>query len=270
MKDSCIIAPVHPPKYDFVKNFVESYNEHFDDGDLYLIFTNDVDRLELEKRFPNLKYKYIIHEGEQIVTPSPATEKKLCGARWIFDNTEFNYVAMIDVDSVFFRNMDYDELFKNYINNKTIYGHTVNKDAGIHKINESGLRFCKTEDYEKIKQLTRDFSVYSWFNDIPVIERKTFNEFCDYINFNENKKNLIQHDFDWLLYANFLLIKDYMTLNVSDFHLGTDRGSLIEYQNSMDAEQFKKEYLKMNPMWIKSQINSVYMKNTFMLVHVDR
>ena len=177
---------------------------------------------------------------------------------------------MIDADSIFFRHVDYDEMFTNYLNNGKIYGHTVIKSDTIHKINSDCLRFFPKGDYEKVQNLTRDFTVYFWFNDIPILEKQSFMEFWDYIDLNNNFQKLETHDFDWLVYAYYLLLKGYMQLEISPMHIPSDNGSLIELQRRIPPDIFIKEYTMINPMWIQIKIDEQYMKNTFMLVHTDR
>lgn len=270
MKKSCILAPVHRPKFDFARRFIESYNEHFDDNDLYIMFTTENDLGDFKGMFPKLKYQSIVYKHGKILSNNPASEKKLLGVKWLFDNTDYERVAFIDVDSMFFRHVDYDELFQQYISNKKIYGHHVKKTTGISSINGNCLRFFQPEDSEFIKKEMNDFSVYFWFNEIPIAEKNTFLEFADYINLEENASKFTNYDFDYILYAYYLMIKNHMNLVVSDYEIKDDKGSLVETQKTLPENIFKDEYNKMNPMWICRKISDDDMKNTFMMVHVDR
>ena len=40
MNKSAIVAPIHQPHFERGRVFVESYNKHFNDNDLYLVFSN--------------------------------------------------------------------------------------------------------------------------------------------------------------------------------------------------------------------------------------
>jgi hypothetical protein len=40
MNNSCICAPIHPPKFDLGRQFVKSYNDFFVDTDIFLVFAN--------------------------------------------------------------------------------------------------------------------------------------------------------------------------------------------------------------------------------------
>ena len=44
----------------------------------------------------------------------------------------------------------------------------------------------------------------------------------------------------------------------------------LEIQKKISPDDFRLEYIKMNPMWIYKKIADYDMKNTFMMVHVDR
>lgn len=270
MKKSCILAPVHPPKYNFAEKFIQSYNEHFEDTDIFLMFTTESEQNNFRELYPNLKYNSFVYEPGEIKSGSAASEKKFWGAKWLFENHNFDRIALIDVDCLFFRHVDYDELFSNYLSNKKIYGHIVKKSQVIEDISSKCLRFFKPEDAEFIKKEMRDFNVFFWFNEIPIVERQYFKEFDDYINLNEIIPKFTKYDFEYILYAYFLMIRKYMNLDVSDYVLNKDNGGFVEIQNKIMRTEFRVEYAKMNPMWIHKKIENYDMKNTFMLVHVDR
>lgn len=270
MKKSCILAPVHPPKYHFAEKFIQSYNQHFDDLDIFLMFTTEDEERDFKEKYPHLKYSSFVYEYGMIRSTSPASEKKFWGAKWLFNNTNFDRVAIIDVDCLFFKHVDYDELFQNYLLNRKIYGHNVIKSQVIADINRKCLRFFKPEDAEFIQQQMRDFGVFFWFNEIPIVERNSFKEFDEYINLDKIIPEFINYDFEYILYAYFLMIKRYMNLVVSDYRIGNDNGGLLEVQSRIPPDDFRLEYIKMNPMWIHRKIADYDMKNTFMLVHVDR
>ena len=270
MKKSCFLAPVHPPKFHFAEKFIQSYNQHFEDNDIFLMFTNEDEEKQFKEKYPNLKYQSFLYEPGKIISGSPASEKKFWGAKYLFNNFSYDRIALIDVDSLFFRNVDYDQLFQNYLLNRKIYGHIVIRSDVILGINQKCLRFFKEEHRHLIQKLMQDFNVFFWFNEIPIVERNSFREFDEYINLDKIIPELTNYDFEYILYAYFLMIKGYMNLIISDYRVNSDNGGILEIQKKISPDDFRLEYIKMNPMWIYKKIADYDMKNTFMMVHVDR
>lgn len=270
MKTSCFLVPVHPPKFDFAERLLESYAEYFDDDHVFLVFTNGDDCKAFEQKYPELKYQSIICGLDIINGTNVINVKKLYGIKWIFDNTEFLQIGVIDADSLFFRYMDYNQKFVNYLLNRKIYGHTVDKNGFMSSNIESCVRYFDDKYKGFIEKETRNYNVFFWFNDVPVYQKQSFLEFCEYVKMEKIYRDIKWHDFDYIFYAYFLMVKGYMNLEVLNYHIPFSDGSFIELQKRIPVDLFREHYNIMNPMWIFDPIDTVDMKNTFMLVHIDR
>ena len=77
MKKSCFLAPVHPPKFHFAEKFIQSYKQHFEDNDIFLMFTNEDEEKQFKEKYPNLNYQSFLYESGKIISGSPASEKKV-------------------------------------------------------------------------------------------------------------------------------------------------------------------------------------------------
>ena len=270
MRSSCFLAPVHPPKFHFAERLLKSYAEHFVLRDVFLVFTNENEHQQFKETYPDLQYQSIVCDDSILNHQNIINVKKFFGVKWLFDNTQYTRVGVIDVDSIFFRFMDYDTIFAEYLLNRKIYGHTVSKDAFMANNIESCVRFFDPKYRGFLEKETRNFSTFFWFNDIPVYEKTSFEQFIDEVKLVENYPNIIWHDFDYIFYAYFLMIKGYMNLEVLDYHVPFGDGSFIELQKRIPVDIFREHYNIMNPMWIVDPIDESDMRNTFMLVHVDR
>lgn len=275
MNQSCFVAPIHVGRHgERGVEFIKSYNKHFDDDHLFIVFTDDQERKQFQSIAKGLRYRSIIC-AEKLFGPKPITQKKLFGARWVFDNTDFNYLAIVDVDSVFYMNKDYDSLFQAQVNEKAYRASKVINPGINNKIgHETARTFFSAEDYTKIKSVTDDFKNYIWFNDIPVYDRDRFYKFLDYIDYDNSKSKLTYEAFDFILFFYYLVVHDECTVEMisvdnTEAPVG-NAGSFLEAQNQADPVFFRKAFAKYKPMWIKRLIDPELMENVFMLMHTDR
>lgn len=272
MNDACFLAPIHKAKFDFGLDLIKSYNTHFDDDHIYLVFSSHEERREFAIIDEGLKYRTFIMPDQFNHQHSPTTLKKYFGLEHVFNSTNFKYIGCIDVDTLFFKFKDYDKLFYNYYQRGVIYGgdykNTVHADWFIGTIVTSGFKFFKEEE---VNNLVKAIGyVYFWFNDIPVYEKKHFLDFLDHINLAQNKNNFTWYDFDFIIYAYYLIIKGIwrvLPIKVDGKDL---KNLMIEEQWNIPEDIFEAAYVETEPMWIYKKIREDLMKNTFMLVHVDR
>jgi hypothetical protein len=271
MKSSCFLVPLHEPKFESAFELVKSYNNFFDDDHIYLIFSSEEYEIKFKKQYQVLKYRSLVCLEPK--TSGIVTVKKYDGLKKIFSNDEFDYVGVIDADTLFIRNKDYDDLFHKQYNEKLIYSNLVSlKNFN----NYNPLRFFNENELIGVKEqlsvgLHQSYNVYFWFNDIPIYNRKMFLEMLDYISYEKIKNQINYMDFDYVLYCFYLLSKKYFNIKLLKYRgdvVYCQREGFLEEQNQMDKLIFGEVYQSYNPMWIKKEIPN--MKNTFMKVHTDR
>jgi hypothetical protein len=273
MKKSCFVAPIYSAKYNFAENMVRSYNQLYDDDHLFLVFSDESEKRLFETSYPGLRYRPIVYTDDPDlleVESNPAAQKKFFGIKYIFDNTDFERIGMIDDDSKFFKSVDYDELFIQHLNKKTVFSTYIPVNENLNLINKGCLRFYGVKDQEKLATVTMNFNTFFWFNDIPVFDRTNFYDFYEYMNLDRIKNEFTKYDFEHILYIYYLLITNRIKMNVVGFNLPVPYGGFVELQRYINPGDFDKIYRYMEPMWILSPIDDSAMKNTFMMVHVDR
>lgn len=270
MKNSCIVAPIHEPRFEsFGLEFVRTYNDHFDDDHLFLVFTNEKEKDLFAKVANGLRYRSIVCT-EKITYSKPITQKKIFGVRWVFNNTEFDKVAVIDVDCRFIKHIDYDVLFQNHLDKKSLLCSTVNNKGMVEKVGKyTCKKFFSPDDVAKVSQLTKDFTSYFWFNEPPIYDKKRFAEFLDYINYDKIIPQLEYVTFDYIMFAYYLLVKDEIQLNLIDAPV-QDKGSFLEAQEFIKSNYFVEIFNTYKPMWIKNLIHDEDMPNVFIQMHTDR
>lgn len=282
MKSSCFCTPIHPKKFKFAKGFIESYNRLYDDTDIFFVFSNQNDHSLFYKSNPRLKYNPIIMRDDEIELShygvnGPVTYKKWYGLRYIFDNTEFQYVATVDDDSLFIKSVDYDELFKKKYLSNVVFANNVRADSfdvsSIH--NDSSMMFSDADQttLTQIMKTSTTEQQYFWVNDIPIYRRDHFEEFAAYINLENIWTTFDTWTFDHVCYVYFLLLKHYVTLINVD--VVCPYGLLEQKPLSRKDKQYNKIFKaiqQMNPMWIQwhNHVDLNQLPNVFMRLSTDR
>ena len=278
MSKAVFVAPIASKHFDVGVDFVTSYNKHFDDDNLYLVFSNQEEAQTFYDGLKvDIKFKSIVC-NEELYCTKPMTQKKIFGVKWVYDNVpEVDYVGVIDVDSRFVRNFDYPKRFEQICTQKKIYGSPITDDGVRSKcIINPAKKFFNDIDFKIIEQVTQNFTLYTWFNEIPVYDRKYFYEFLEYINYTKILPRITYADFDFTLYTYFLYAKGYYKLEVmttkdGDSLPGTISGSFVEdhLRSNMPRNIFEEVFAKYKPMWIRNPISEDLMPNVFMRVHTD-
>jgi hypothetical protein len=270
MKSSCFVCPIHEPKFHEGLNLLKSYHKYYDDDNsLFFIFSSLEDFKKFKLMSNNLSFKSIIFLNYS--KKGIQTKKKFIGVQYVFDNTNFEYVATIDADTEFFKTVDYDQLFKNYYKKSRIFGNYfdryVKKNKHLINITTAPLDFFTEDDKKIIKNKTNNFQFYFWYNDIPIYKKSIFLDFMQYIDYKNRIKDIDWKHFDFFLYAYYLIKENIFKPTLL---LDAEVGTMVEDQYEMNEEVFKLMFKKSKPMWIKKDIDKKLMNNTFMHVHLDR
>ena len=296
MRNACFIVPIHFPKFNYGLELIRSYNKYFNDDHLYFVFSSQEDAEHFANLDKDIKFRFIVcpelksrcmneekllkmqtlfenspmpvRAEDPFLYDSAVTEKKFVGMKWIFENTEFENVAAIDADCIFTKHIDYSTLFNESINKATIYGSF--SPNFFNPMIISPFKFFNASDRQKLHQKTLNCKTYFWFNDIPVFKMNYFLDFLNYINYDNTAKDLCTCDFDFIIYAYYLLIKDIYKLETIEVNNINIPEPLIEFQRSLPIDVFKKAFTKYSPMWIIDDIEPELMSKCFMHVHVDR
>lgn len=266
MKDSCFLAPIHRPKFEYGIQLIRSYNEHFDDDHIFLVFSSIDEQVEFARISHGLQYQSVV--CDQHIGNSPTTQKKFFGLQHIYSTTSFEYVAAIDVDTLFFKNVDYSELFNSYYQRGILYGNDY--DFSPRPMIESPFKFFNLYDQGRLHELTNRRTTYFWFNDIPVFKRNYFLDFIKYSNYNNRISELSWFDFDFIVYAYYLLIRDAFKILPIVVDGAKLNNIFIEDQKIIPKDVFEKAFDLTRPMWVNSDVRNDLMTQTFMYVHVDR
>ena len=265
---TAVMAPLYERDLELGRNFVKAYNDYYDGLNLFLVFS---DQAEVHKFNCHYNYQYFVCTEKLDVSKKPISQKKLFGVRQIFNSTDFSNVMVVDIDSLPCANVDLDDCANYNIARKKIYASPSTNHSIINKVGrDCANRFFSPQDVQKLEKITKGFTLYFWFNEIPIYERKHFLPFLEYINYSKTMDRLLYTTFDYIIYVFYLLIKDEIELVEIDHTVVSDQGSFLETQSIQDPTRFDAFFQMAKPMWIKEPIDENSMKRVWMRLHVNR
>ncbi len=275
MNNKCaFIIPLHPKHYNYglyIFNYLLDKNV-----DLYFVFTNknDKDNFKLmieEKNKENLNF-LILNEYVNLnivkKTNSFVSIKKIFALSKLYK--KYDYISCIDSEIRFLdSNTNYYNTMKNIVDKKTICGGTLPKNAKEKKIvQDSLLRLTEKKYHKKLKNLSNNFRVYTWWCNLPVYDCKITEYFLKWINFKNNTLERFSWNvFDDMTYNFYCILKHGYVLKHINSLLS------LEYSDTKLIEEVDKDICKL--YWVNNkaynQNKLYYEENNFMLVyHLDR
>lgn len=223
------IIPTHTPKFDWAYKLLDSYIQYVQQPhDLYFVFTNENEAHDFKDKCksPNA-YK-------ELVLPISLRDKKsIINVKKYFAlysiHTQYDYVGVFDSESIFVKHCD--------LNN--VYSDIVSVDYFKSNIAKDGIRIIQNIaeklklNYNKNLILETDFySLYWWFNEIPVYRMDYFSEFINWF-YSLDNINEIQNDyycFDFLVYSIWLICFKGFKLKKYETPIKFGCGALEEFR----------------------------------------
>ncbi len=275
-KNKCAFAiPIHPKHYEYGKKIVQELSNNDCDADLYFIFTNETDKNNFKyfdtKTKSILLTDYLNDDQLKIVEKNRSwvSIKKLIALHVL--NEDYDYITCIDSEILFLKNNNFYEMMKNTYDQKKILGTFVNRDGEINIIKTSAIT-KNNEDQDEIKKMTKDYTIYTWWNNIPVYKSTDIDHFFDFIGFDVNQLDDFLNKIDFFYFEN--LSYNYYCLLKNNFEIILDQSIHIslEYANSKIIENINEHVLKV--YWVPNkaykQNNDYYKNNDFYIVyHLD-
>jgi hypothetical protein len=261
------LIPIHPPHYDFMYNLINKLNDNDIKIDIYLIFSNKTD-------YDNFIMKNEIHHiiCEYFQSNSIVTYKKFFGLRQLADS-KYDYIICCDSETDIISNNFTSEIIndkiKQIFDNKKIYAGDTHPNCVSRKITQISAQLFP-EKYKYLEDITKKFTLYFWWSDLPVYRRSDINSFLNMINYS----NMVWEHFDYIiyqyyliLYYNFELINTTPTTNLNwslENLLTTNINILNELINiGYGFSWTTKKFYNLNKEFVESQ-------KGFLIYHLDR
>jgi len=273
IKNKCaFVIPLHPKHYHYGYAIINQLENT--DVDLYFIFTNSIEKdlfetkLQKNNNFNFLILDTFIDLSIPEKTNSFVIIKKLFAVKSLYE--KYDYISCIDSEIKFIKTDNFYEMMKHIVDTKIIIGGQIN-DGYINGITRDSLtKLTEISYHEKLRELSHDFTIYTWWSTLPVIDCKNAKHFLEWINFdNTTLENRINWNvFDDITYNFFcILFYDYKLEILHDHHFS------LEGANSQVTKHVNENICKL--YWIaQSTYNeepSYYDNNNFYVIyHLDR
>jgi hypothetical protein len=235
MIKTCTIIPTHLPKFHWAYTLLDSYSEFVEQPhDLYFVFTNEVEASQFKTNVKNANsYKELILSQPLRNKKSIVNVKKYFALFTLKD--EYDYIGVFDCESKFVKKCNLDEVYSDIISKKYFKANEsiVGSDIIKHIAETLKLNYNKN----LLKQ-TNYYSVYWWFNEIPVYDMKYFGEFANWF-YNLENINEINDDyyfFDYLVYSIWLICFKNFKIKTYNTSIKFDCGSVEEFRVSQSIK----------------------------------
>lgn len=273
-----IIIPIHPPYYHYIYHLIRKLNDSID---LILVFTNKDEYSEFKMKD---KIKEIILENvstERMQTYmkrySITIFKKFYGLDNLKGNLKYDYFivcdAEIDIIPENFNKSNIIQKINSIFNNKYVYGGYSKENENKRITYHTCTLFNNKNDIEKLKIITKDYSLYYWWNDLPVYKRTHLTEFFNIIKYDD----VIWAHFEHIIYLNYLILyHNFKIINMNDI-LNTDKeigiyecvsctniNQILKYKEVKNSFSYIAYYL------FKKFKNFFINEGTFILFHLDK
>jgi hypothetical protein len=273
MNKCAFVIPLHPKHYEYGKYIINELQNT--DADLYFVFSNLTDKnLFQEKIGFDTKLCCLILEDFvdlSIVgrTNSYVSIKKLYALSVLYD--KYDFISCIDSEIKFINKTNFYDMMNNVVNNKKIIGGKITSrilpEKGI--IKDSLTRITETSYHSELQRISQDFSIYTWWSNLPVCDCKIVKHFLDWISFsNTNIDRFVWNVFDDMLYNYFcILLYNYELVVIPNIYHS------LEFANTVVIENVNNNICKLYWTNINAykQNPQYYDNNNFyILFHLDR
>jgi len=183
--DVAFVIPSYPPHYNYLYDLLDKLKKHNIIIDIFIVFSNQAD-YECFKLKDNIKSIVL---KEPLNTSSKVTFKKFYALNQLI-NSNYDYFIVcdseIDIIPENFNYINIREKIENIFKNKKIYAGDL-KGKGIKYVNTYCSSLYKGEEYNLLKEATKEFTLYSWWSDIPVYRKGDLEKFFQKINKSLNR-----------------------------------------------------------------------------------
>lgn len=196
-----LLIPIYPPHYHYMYKLIDSLKLHSIKIDIHLIFSNMADYDTF-----SMKDCIIPIVCDAYQTRSIITYKKFFGLKQL---AHFKYEYIICCDSeidIIHNNFTADNInskIKQIFNTKTIYAGNADGNSVGTLITQTSANLFQ-DKYDYLKHVTKNFTLYFWWSDLPVYRTLDITPFFKMISYD----SIVWEHFDYIIYQYYLILSD--------------------------------------------------------------
>jgi len=273
MKKICLIVPVYPPHFQYLRELIASAERYgyFDQLDIVVVFSSPNDYRNFGAH-PASVVPFIL-PPDFPVGANIATAKKYYGL--FMASASYEWLLSIDSECEFVRKVDlYGQIVKKYEARAIFSSVTINATA--RRINYVVASRYRPDEQLKLFDATFGFTEYFWYNEIPIYKSTDYREFYRTImSALDQGRKLTWCDFEHTSFVYWLMLNRAAKL-VSLTREGlvpirVAGPSCLELIAEFDEATREKVLRRLNPFWVPgAQYADVCPETTCMIFHKDR
>jgi len=265
------VIPLHPKHFMYGTGILK----YTIDADVYFVFTtnNEKDTFKVynpkfDDSFAIVLTDFINDLSVLILNNGFVTVKKLYALSILY--TKYDFIACVDSEIHFLKTEGFYEMMKDMCELKTVYGgDSTNYRDHREIIVKTLTQVTPTANREELAKLSKNYTIYTWWSNIPVYNCAHVRPFLNWIDF----KIEFLSRFNWFVFDNMLY--DYFCILFYQYKLVVvpEMQRSLEQQCSNVIENVNTNIGKL--YWVNFQAfrqnSEYYLKNNFFIVyHLDR
>jgi hypothetical protein len=195
------LIPIHPPYYHYIYNLLNKCKSNYIEIDIFLVFSNKNDYDEF-----NMKNEIQPIICDSLNPNSIVTYKKFFGLKQLA-NSKYDYIiccdSEIDIICDNFTNEVINNKIQNIFTNKKIYAGDTSGIFWVMSVTETSANIFPN-NIDVLKNITKNFTMYFWWSDLPVYRTADITPFFNMINYD----NIVWDHFDYIIYQYYLILYD--------------------------------------------------------------
>ena len=277
--NTAFVIPTHPPHYHYIYNLIWRLEQAKIHIDIFLVFSNTSD-FELFNFKSSIKPIIIPSMPKWSEIQTPVVVFKTFYALKQLAATTYDYFIVcdseIDIIGENLTNENLREKITTIFANRNIYSGDVSDNSitngYLREILDKSAGVFNETDRESLRLITKDFTQYIWWSDMPVFRRADLDKFFDRID----ETKVSWYVFNHIVYLYFLILTDDFkivdTTNITGMNWSLEHPNIVYNKTMIDKLSelgvgfswvVYKSFLTMKDHFKKD-------KKTIILYHLDR
>jgi hypothetical protein len=187
----------------------------------------------------------------------------------------YEYYILSDAEIKFVKSFDTYAWAQDYFSTqKTIYGRKSGH-GWCDYIQRNGAWRYSEEERARLKEITKEHTVFFWFNEVPVVETKSALAYLDRYYPGPMERDPATEEFDWVSYAFYMILNHGFKLVDVEEHVDLSWDSADQYSIGEKGGLSREVMLLTKPHWALARAyNNVPKRfaglDVFMTMHHDR
>lgn len=213
---TAVIIPIHEPYFHYGINFL--YQAMGGDFDVVFVFSTEAERVKfatMHQASPAIAYRAIVAADH---FPASAfdtfgenqnwiTSKKFL-ALWLLQG-HYDYFYAVDAETFILRPQGWTQAARDTLARGVWHAGTSPASSDSDIMRHSALCMSPVADHERLAAAMQDFSIYSWWWDLPVYDAAHLQAFFAWIGWTPTRASVSRYTFiafDHLIYQAYTLL----------------------------------------------------------------